>query len=35
MAVAMLLVATAMMVAPLALIAHRVPELVRLLVDIW
>ena len=35
MAVAMLLVATAMMVAPLALMAHRVPELVRLLADIW
>ena len=35
MAVAMLLVATTMMVAPLALMAHRVPELVRLLADIW
>jgi len=35
MAVAMLLVATVMMVAPLALMARRVPELVRLLADIW
>ena len=35
MGVAMLLVATAMMVAPLALIAHRAPEFVRLLVDLW
>ena len=34
MAVAMLLVATAMMVAPLVLIAHRVPEIVRLLTDL-
>jgi len=35
MAVAMLLVATAMLVAPLALLAHRVPEIVRLLADFW
>jgi len=35
MAVAMLLVATVMLVAPLALFAHRVPEIVRLLADFW
>jgi len=35
MAVAMLLVATVMFVAPLALFAHRVPEIVRLLADFW
>ncbi|MDY6914380.1 MAG: hypothetical protein SVT52_07995 [Planctomycetota bacterium] len=34
MAVSLLLVATAMMVAPLALMAHRVPEIVRLLTDL-
>ena len=35
MAVAMLLVATGMLVAPLAMLAHRVPEIVRLLADFW
>jgi len=35
MAVAMLLVAMGMLVAPLAMVAHRVPEIVRLLVDFW
>jgi hypothetical protein len=35
MAVAMLLVAMGMLVAPLALVAHRVPEIVRLLADFW
>ena len=35
MAVAMLLVATGMLVAPLAMVAHRVPEIVRLLADFW
>jgi len=35
MAVAMLLVAVGMLVAPLALVAHRVPEIVRLLADFW
>ena len=34
MAVSLLLVATAMMVAPLALMADRVPEIVRLLTDL-
>lgn len=33
-AVALMLVATAMMVAPLALVARRVPEIVRLLTDL-
>lgn len=33
-ALALLLTATAMLVAPLALMAHRVPELVRLLTDL-
>lgn len=35
MAIAMLLVATGMLVAPLAMVAHRVPEIVRLLADFW
>ncbi|MCP4376552.1 MAG: hypothetical protein GY794_10325 [bacterium] len=35
MAVTMLLVATGMLVAPLAMVAHRVPEIVRLLADFW
>ncbi len=35
MAVAMLLVAMGMLVAPLAMVAHRVPEIVRLLADFW
>ena len=35
LAVAMLLVATGMLVAPLAMVAHRVPEIVRLLADFW
>lgn len=34
MAMSLLLVATAMMVAPLALMAHRVPEIVRVLGDL-
>lgn len=34
MAVALLLVATAMLVAPLALVAHRVPEIVRIVTDL-
>jgi len=34
MAVALLLVATAMLVAPLTLVAHRVPEIVRILTDL-
>ena len=34
MAVSLLLVATAMLVAPLALMAHRVPDIVRLLTDL-
>jgi hypothetical protein len=34
MAVSLLLVAVAMLVAPLALVAHRVPEIVRLLTDL-
>lgn len=34
MAVSLLLVATAMLVAPLALVAHRVPEIVRLLTNL-
>ena len=34
MAVSLLLVATAMLVAPLAMMAHRVPEIVRLLTDL-
>lgn len=34
MAVSLLLVATAMLVAPLTLMAHRVPEIVRLLTDL-
>ncbi len=34
MAMSLLLVATAMLVAPLALMAHRVPEIVRLLGDL-
>ena len=34
MAVSLLLVAAAMLVAPLALVAHRVPEIVRLLTDL-
>ena len=33
-AVALLVVATAMLVAPLALVAHRAPEIVRLLTDL-
>lgn len=35
LAVAMLLVAMGMLVAPLAMVAHRVPEVVRLLADFW
>ena len=35
MAVAMLLVAMGMLVAPLAMVAHRMPEIVRLLADFW
>ncbi|HUS48514.1 MAG TPA: hypothetical protein VM098_10355 [Phycisphaerae bacterium] len=35
MAVSMLLIATAMMVLPLTLMAHRVPELVRILTDLF
>ncbi|MDP6635478.1 MAG: hypothetical protein QGG42_11300 [Phycisphaerae bacterium] len=35
MAVAMLLVSIGMLVAPLAMVAHRVPEIVRLLADLW
>lgn len=35
MAVAMLLVSIGMLVAPLAMAAHRVPEIVRLLADLW
>ena len=35
MAMAMLLVSIGMLVAPLALAAHRVPEIVRLLADFW
>jgi hypothetical protein len=34
MAVSLLVVATAMLVAPLALMAHRVPDIVRLLTDL-
>ncbi|HUT57244.1 MAG TPA: hypothetical protein VNA25_05155 [Phycisphaerae bacterium] len=34
MAVSLLLVATAMLVAPLTMMAHRVPEIVRLLTDL-
>lgn len=34
MGISLLLVATAMLVAPLALIAHRVPEIVRILTDL-
>lgn len=35
MAMAMLLVSIGMLVAPLAMVAHRVPEIVRLLADFW
>ncbi|HOD81414.1 MAG: hypothetical protein BWX88_02731 [Planctomycetes bacterium ADurb.Bin126] len=34
MGVSLLLVATAMLVAPLAMVAHRVPEIVRILADL-